>query len=63
VQSLVIHPADHQYLAGVVLLDDGGHQTGGIALEPVGDPHIQLGVPRLWVYGHASILPCATRRR
>jgi hypothetical protein len=63
VQSFVIHPADHQYLAGVVLLDDGSHQAGGIAFESVGDARIQLGVARLWVYGHASILPCTSRRR
>ena len=27
VQRLVVHPADHQHLAGVVLLDHGGHQA------------------------------------
>src|SRR3712207_7184563 len=28
-QRLVVHPRDHEHLAGVVLLDDGGDQTGG----------------------------------
>src|ERR671916_2904382 len=28
-QRLVVHPRDHEHLTGVVLLDDGGDQTGG----------------------------------
>src|ERR687886_3019849 len=28
-QRLVVHPRDHEHLAGVVLLDHGGDQTGG----------------------------------
>ena len=32
-QRLVIHPAEHQHLAGVELLDDRGDQSGGVPLE------------------------------
>src|SRR6478735_6160149 len=35
VQRLVVHPAQHQHLVGVELLDDGGHQAGAVALEGV----------------------------
>ena len=37
VQRLVVHPAEHQHLVGVELLDDGGHQAGAVALERGGE--------------------------
>ena len=36
-KSLVVHPADHEHLAAVVLLDDGTYETAGVALQPRGD--------------------------
>ena len=47
-ERLVVHPAEHQHLAGVVLLDDGGHQPVAGALESCRDG---------WVKGHAAIVP------
>ena len=41
VQRLVVHPADHQHLAGAVLLHDGGDQAVGVPLEPGGDGRVQ----------------------
>ena len=32
-QGLVVHPPDHEDLAGVELLDDGAHQAGGVPFE------------------------------
>ena len=32
-QSLVVHPAQHQHFAGVVLLRDGRKQTSGVPLS------------------------------
>jgi hypothetical protein len=52
-QGFVVHPAEHQDLAGVVLLHDCGDQAGGVALEPRGDRRIELG------RAHPSILPDA----
>ena len=37
-QRLVVHPADHEHLAGVVLLDDGADQAVGVALEAAPRP-------------------------
>src|SRR5918997_6067383 len=37
VQRLVVHPGDHEHLTGVVLLDDGGDQPGGVAAQQRGD--------------------------
>ena len=45
VQRLVVHPRQHQHLAGVVLLDDRGHQAGVVAREPGGDGGIEGGHP------------------
>ena len=42
-QRLVVHPAEHQHLAGVVLLHDRGHQPVGGALEPGGDGGVEGG--------------------
>src|SRR5215470_4278508 len=42
VQRLVVHPGEHEHLAGVVLLGDGGHKAVGVSLEPDSD----LGVKR-----------------
>src|SRR6185369_6079000 len=36
VQRFVVHPAQHQHLAGVVLLGDGRDEPGRVALEPRG---------------------------
>ena len=36
-QRLVVHPAEHQHLAGVVLLHHGGDQAVVVALEAGGD--------------------------
>lgn len=49
-QCLVIHPAEHQHVAGVMLLDDGWHQKVGIThqtfcdipLEVTGSGHRRL---------------------
>src|SRR5437588_845285 len=41
-QGLLVHPAQHQHLAGAVLLDDGGHEALGV----VGDLG-HVGVARL----------------
>ena len=43
-QRLVVHPAEHQHLAGVVLLGDGGDQAVGAALEPGGDRGVEVGL-------------------
>src|SRR5690349_19192109 len=42
-QRLVVHPAEHQHLAAVVLLDDRGDQAMGVALEAVGDGGVEGG--------------------
>jgi hypothetical protein len=41
VQRLVVHPADHQDLTGVVLLHHGGDQAGVVALEEGGDLRVE----------------------
>src|SRR5437762_1800806 len=45
VQRLIVHPAQHQHLAGVVLLGDGRDEPGGVALEPRGDLGVEPGGP------------------
>src|ERR1700733_3202096 len=42
VQRLVVHPGDHQPLAGVVLLRHRRHQAVGVALEPGRDLRVQI---------------------
>src|SRR5690242_4598486 len=41
VQRLVVHPRDHQHLAGAALLGDRAHEAVGVALEPRGDGRIE----------------------
>ena len=41
VQGLVVHPADHQHLAGVVLLDDAHDQAVGVTLQARGDGGVE----------------------
>jgi hypothetical protein len=36
-QCLVVHPREHQHLAGVVLLNDRWDKARGVPLEPLGD--------------------------
>src|SRR5918998_1428918 len=43
-QRLVVHPGDHEHLTGVVLLDDGGDQPGGVAAQERGDRGVQGGL-------------------
>ena len=43
VQGLVVHPADHQHLAGAVLLRHGHHETVAVSLEPPGDGRVEVG--------------------
>ena len=40
-QRLVVHPAEHEHLAGVVLLHDRGDEALGVALEPRGDGRVE----------------------
>src|SRR6476659_1581079 len=55
-QRLVVHPAEHEHLAGVVLLDDRGDQAAVVALEARGNGGVE---GRRRVGGHGAILPCA----
>ena len=59
VQRLVVHPAEHEHLARVVLLHDGGDEAVLVALQALGDGGIEGGTGA----GHVPILPRATRRR
>ena len=43
-QRLVVHPAEHQHLARVVLLDDDGDEALGRVLQASGDRRVQGGV-------------------
>ena len=43
-QGLVVHPADHEDVAGVVLLHDGGDETVLVALEQLGDLRVEEAV-------------------
>ena len=54
-QRLVVHPADHEHLAGVPLLGDGDDEAVLVALEPRGELRVQ-GV------GHRDILAHAVPR-
>ena len=40
-QCLVVHPAEHQHFAGVVLLGDRRDQAGRIPLQPRGDGRVK----------------------
>src|SRR6266702_2968698 len=40
-QRLVVHPAEHQHLAGVVLLGDGRDQSGRVPLQPCRDGRVK----------------------
>ena len=44
-QGLVVHPAQHQDLAGVVLLDDGRHQPLRRTLQPGGHGRVEFTHP------------------
>src|SRR5919112_1599058 len=43
VQRLVIHPAHHEHLEAVVLLDHGGEEPVGVPLPPRGDGRVEAG--------------------
>ena len=63
VKCFVIHPPDHQHLSRGLLLDDCGHQTGGIALEQGGDRGSSpdaVGAELAFVTG--PIVPAESRR-
>src|SRR5580704_10252735 len=40
-QRLVVHPAEHQHLTGVVLLSNGRDQAGRVALKPCRDGRVE----------------------
>src|SRR6266568_3869383 len=46
VQRLVVHPAEHQHLAGVELLRDRGEQPGRVPLQPGRDPRVEVAFRR-----------------
>src|SRR5258708_26067107 len=48
VQRLIVHPAQHQHLAGVVLLRDRGKQACCITLQPGRHPGIEATACRPW---------------
>src|SRR5215207_6784660 len=62
-QRLAVHPAEHEHLAGVPLLDDGGQQPVGVEGGPVERGSVRR--PRLLVafellvtgFAHRTILP------
>ena len=62
VQGDVVHPADHQHLAGALLLDHGRHQSGRIVLQPRGDLRIEIGISGYVTGAHRSILPSPVQR-
>src|ERR1035437_5888019 len=43
-KSLIVHPADHEHLTAVVLLDDGTHQSVAVALQARCDLGGQVGL-------------------
>src|SRR5690242_19046250 len=57
VQRLVVHPAQHEHLAGVVLLRNGRDQPVRVALQPRGHRRVQRGVRHPLV--HLRCLPFA----
>src|SRR5680860_42032 len=58
VQRLVVHPAQHEHLAGVVLLYDGRDQAVLVSLQPGGDPGIQWGAGK----SHGPSIPDGSHR-
>src|SRR6478735_5035990 len=58
-QGLVVHPADHEDVAGVVLLHDGSDESVLVALEQSGDLRVEGGRvgDRVAGVGHPDILP------
>jgi len=55
-KRLIVHPAHHEHLAAVVLLDDGTHQPVAVALEAGG--HLCWEGGLRGCRGHLDILPC-----
>jgi hypothetical protein len=43
-KCLIVHPADHENLAAVVLLHDGTDKTTGVALQTRGDRRVEGGL-------------------
>src|SRR3954453_22770872 len=58
VQRLVVHPREHEHLAGVVLLDDGGDQPRGVAAQQRGDLRGEVALGGVLDGGHAADCPC-----
>src|SRR5580704_16724277 len=66
-QRLVVHPAEHQHLTGVVLLGDGRYQPVRIPLQPRGDLRVEPGLADpdpggLVARAHVSSLTCRRSR-
>ncbi len=53
-QRLVVHPAQHQHLAGVVLLHHGRDQAGSVARESCGDGDVHVA-PAIGLSGRAMV--------
>ena len=62
VQRLVVHPADHQHLAGVVLLDDGADQAVAGRASARADTSGAEGDCDGTGAGTAPLCPCRSRR-
>ena len=58
-QRLVVHPADHEHVARVVLLHHGRDESVLVPLEQPGDPGVEDGRVghRVKGVGHPDILP------
>jgi hypothetical protein len=54
-EGLLVHPAEHEHLEGVVLLHDGGDEAGGILLQRVGDGRIEGGAPLVGSLGDGRV--------
>ncbi|AGJ54391.1 hypothetical protein F750_1896 [Streptomyces sp. PAMC 26508] len=62
VQRLVVHPAEHEDLARVVLLGDGREESVGAALDAGGDGRVETAGGRgAGRAGHAPIVPRRAR--
>jgi hypothetical protein len=55
-QRLVVHPADHEHLATVVLLHHGTHEAIDVTLQTLGNISGKGGLRGY--RGHPDILPC-----